>query len=286
MLFAVGLYAGFELAKPPPKPDFGALEGDLEAPPPPPALDVPAPAASETTAHGDPLAIVRQPPPGNTGRPRIAIVVDDLGRSLEDLETLGRLGIPLTYSVLPYETSTPQVVAELRRRGEELLCHLPMEAKGGANPGPGALYLGMSPEELIAATRRALAAIPGARGANNHMGSGLLSEREAMTAVLSVLAEHGLYFLDSRTSADTLGYSLARHLGLPAGERQVFLDTERDPEFIRGQFAALLATARERGGATAIAHPYPETLEILAAAIPEARAQGFEFVRASELLEG
>ena len=283
VLFAVGIYAGFEMARPPPRPDFGTsparpdLGAPLETGLPPEPAPLPAPA---------PLAIERQPPPEGGGRPRISIVIDDLGRSLRDLETLGGLGIPLTYSVLPFESYTPQVVAELERRGVEYICHLPMEAKGGANPGPGALTLAMSHDELAAATRRALAAVPGAAGVNNHMGSGMLPDREKMTTVLAVLAEQRLYFLDSRTSADTLGYSLARHLGLPAGERQVFLDTERDREFIRNQFAALLAEARSRGGATAIAHPYPETLEILAAAIPAARAEGFEFVQASELLEG
>ena len=270
VLFIVGIYAGFEIAKPPPRPDFGTAPTPPEAAPPAETPPAAAPA---------PLTIERQPPPEGGSRPRISIIIDDLGRSLRDLETLGSLGIPLTYSVLPFETYTPQVVAELERRGAEYLCHLPMEARGGADPGPGALT-------LAAATRRALAAVPGAAGVNNHMGSGMLFDREAMTTVLAVLAEQRLFFLDSRTSADTLGYSLARHLGLPAGERQVFLDTERDPAFIRAQFAALLAAARARGGATAIAHPYPETLEILAAAVPAARAQGFEFVRASALLEG
>lgn len=290
ILFAAGLYLGVELAKPPPKPDFSKPRA---ADPTPPARPSPEPAPPATGSKGAPagatdgsLEIARQPPPAFTGRPRISIVIDDLGRSLEDLDTLAALGVPLTYSVLPFESHTPQVVAELRRRGEELLCHLPMEAKGGANPGPGALLLAMSPSELADATRRALAAVPGAVGANNHMGSGLLSQREPSLAVLSVLAEHRLFFLDSRTSADTVGYSLARHLGLPAGERQVFLDTRRDPAFIAGQFEALRAAAEKRGGAIAIAHPYSETLGVLATAIPAAREAGFDFVPASALIEG
>ncbi|MCP5114301.1 MAG: divergent polysaccharide deacetylase family protein, partial [bacterium] len=151
--------------------------------------------------------------------------------------------------------------------------------------GPGALLLGMSPEELATATRRALAAVPGAVGVNNHMGSGLLSQRQPSSVVLSVLAEHRLFFLDSRTSADTVGYSLARHLGLRAGERQVFLDTQRDPAFIQAQFDSLRTAARKRGGAIAIAHPYRETLAVLATAIPAAREAGFEFVTASTLIE-
>ncbi len=286
ILFAVGLYVGFELAKPPPRPDFGAAGGGTTGPgtssPEPVATLEPAPEPSRA-----PLRIERQPPPAPDGRPpRISIVVDDLGRGLRDLDVLQELGIPLTYSVLPFETHTEEVVATLRDRGAEYLCHLPMEAKSGANPGPGALLLEMSHEQLQEATRNALAAVPGAAGVNNHMGSRMLPQQESMATVLEVLAQQRLYFLDSRTSADTVGYSLARHMGIKAAERQIFLDTERDGVAIRTQFDALLATARRRGSAIAIAHPYSETLRILTAAIPEAREQGFEFVTVSSLLEG
>ena len=313
ILLMVGIYLGVELAKPPPRPDFGAtsvteqptppsaIEGTTpprvtETPKPPlNPIDTPPPADADprpiepgrqTATVDEPLAIERQPHARAEGRaPRIAIVIDDLGRSLRDLDTLADLGVPLTYSVLPFETRTQEVVAELTRRQSEILCHLPMEAKGGNNPGPGALLLSMNHDELIAATRDALSAVPGAVGVNNHMGSGLLSRREAITAVLSVVGEHKLYFLDSRTSADTLGYSLARHLGLRAAERQVFLDTHRDRSFIESQFAALQTVAQRRGAAIAIAHPYNETLEVLAKVVPAARAAGFEFVTASTLVD-
>lgn len=212
-------------------------------------------------------------------------MIDDLGRSVEDLDALAQLGIQLTYSILPYESRTPQVAAALRRRGEEFLCHLPMEAMGGVSAGPGALMLSMSHDELAAATRRALAAVPGAVGVNNHMGSAISADRQAITTVLTVIAEQGLYYIDSRTGIDTLGYSVARQLGIPAGERQVFLDADRDPEAIRSEFDRLLALAAERGGALAIAHPTPETLEVLTSAVPVAVADGFEFVTARSLLE-
>jgi polysaccharide deacetylase 2 family uncharacterized protein YibQ len=299
ILFGAGIYFGIELGKPPPRPDFSVREPAVREPAvrepaePPPGLTEPTPPPADAGDPGAPAApatgaveVVRQPPAGSSGQPRISIVIDDLGRSVRDLDALASLGIPLTYSVLPFESQTPRVVAELRRRGAELLCHLPMEAKGDADPGPGALYLEMTPEELAAATRRALEAVPGAAGVNNHMGSAIAPEPEAMSVVMSVVAERGLYFLDSRTSADTLGYTLARRFGVPAGERQVFLDTERDPAFIREQFAALLEAASERGGAIAIAHPYPETLAILTAEVPEAIARGFRFVPASALMDG
>ncbi|RMH18023.1 MAG: divergent polysaccharide deacetylase family protein [Acidobacteria bacterium] len=278
VLFGIGLALGVEMSKPPPRPDLEQLK--IHPPPPPPAPPPVAVAPPE-----DDGVVLRSPPPPRGERPRLAVVVDDLGRSVAVLDRLAEIGVPLTYSVLPYESRTPEVVAYLRARGAELLCHLPMEARGGVSAGPGALRRDMTRAELIAATERALAAVPGAVGANNHMGSEISADRQAMRTVLEVLAERGLYYLDSRTTPDTLGYTVARQLGMAAGERQVFLDVERDPAAISAQFEAALAAARQRGGAIVIAHPYPETLEVLARELPRARAQGFELVTASALLD-
>jgi polysaccharide deacetylase 2 family uncharacterized protein YibQ len=215
---------------------------------------------------------------------RIAVVIDDLGHDVAELRPLEGLGVPVTYSVLPYEDQTPQVVAELRRRKAEILLHLPMQPKNGENPGPGALLEGMSDGELKEKTEAALAAVPGAVGVNNHMGSLLSAEEGPMTTVLEVLADRGLFFLDSRTSAETVGYKVAVGLGVPAAERQVFLDGESTPEAIHEQFQRLLAVARARGSAIAIGHPHPETLAALLREVPKAKAEGFEFVPVSYLL--
>jgi hypothetical protein len=215
---------------------------------------------------------------------RIALVIDDLGHDVADLRPLEALGVPVTYSVLPYEPQTPQVVAELRGRKAEILLHLPMEPVHGQNPGPGALLQGMSDGELRQKTEDALKAVPGAVGVNNHMGSLLSAEEGPMSAVLGVLAERGLFFLDSRTSAESVGYKVALGLGVPAAERQVFLDGDESPEAIHAQFQRLLTLARARGSAVAIGHPHPETLAALTREVPKAKAEGFEFVPVSYLL--
>ncbi len=225
------------------------------------------------------------PPAGPVSGVRVALVIDDLGRSVDELPPLESLGVPLTYAVLPYQEQTPQVVAELRRRGEEILLHLPMEPKNGEDPGPGALLRGMSDDELREKTLAALNAVSGAVGVNNHMGSGLSAEREPMKTILGVLAARGLFFLDSRTSAESVGYRVARELGVPAAERQVFLDGEPTAEAIEGQFQRLLGLARLHGSAIAIGHPHPETLAALERTVPKAKAEGYEFVPVSYLLE-
>jgi polysaccharide deacetylase 2 family uncharacterized protein YibQ len=216
---------------------------------------------------------------------RIALVIDDLGRSVGDLDRLGTLGVPLTYSVLPFEARTAAVVAEVRRRELELICHLPMEPQSGADPGPGALTSAMSSAELADATRAALGAVPGAVGVNNHMGSSLSASREAMTPILEVVRDRDLFFLDSRTSAASVGYRVALDQGIPAAERQVFLDASLEPESIEEQFDRLLWLARDRGQAVAIGHPHETTLEVLARRIPQAVEDGFEFVPVSYLLD-
>ncbi len=300
-LLALALYVGRELIEPPPPPDLGGVAA-MEVTPraqesdgvvgttapsaaPPAIVEPTLDAAPQPEATG---TILHSPSPGfrTPGGPaRLAVVIDDLGRSLEEVDALTSIGVALTYSVLPFESRTPAVVARLAGLGEEILCHLPMEPLGPLDPGPGALRSTMSAAELVRATQSALAAVPGATGVNNHMGSGMSSHRQAMTTVLEVLVDHGLYYLDSRTTADTVGYSVARELGLAAGERQVFLDADRDPAAILTQFRRLLDVARSRGGAIAIAHPYPETLAILQQELPLLLDLGFEIVPASELLD-
>lgn len=215
----------------------------------------------------------------------VALVIDDLGRSLADVERIRALGVPVTYAVLPFESRTAEVAAALRSGRDEMLVHLPMEAAGGADPGPGALTVGMTTAELASSTRRALDAVEGAVGVNNHMGSMLSADRSAMGAILGVIAERGLYFLDSRTSPRSVGFATARALDLPAAERQVFLDPDPRREAVRAEFRRLLALARERGAAVAIGHPHPDTLAVLEEEVPLARELGYRFVPVSYLLE-
>ena len=215
----------------------------------------------------------------------LSIVIDDLGRSVETIDRLGKLGVPLSYAVLPFETRTSEVVQRLSESRREILCHLPMQASKGNNPGPGALILGMTPRQLARATREAVSRVPGAVGVNNHMGSGLTQDESSMVAILEVLRDEELFFLDSRTIADTVGFDVARSLGIATAERQVFLDTDPGIEAVRFQFARLRQLAAEKGAAIAIGHPYPSTLQVLEEEIPISLSRGFNFVPVSFLLE-
>lgn len=274
-LFVAGVWVGSRLRPAPPEaPAETAVETPVVTPEPPrvprrqPRVEMGSPAALPSGEHA-----------------RIALVIDDLGRSVRDLEALEALAVSMTVAVLPFESRTREVVSEISRRGWEMLLHLPMEPQSGADPGLGALTASMSSDEIRQATRAALAAVPGAVGVNNHMGSILSTNQSAMSAVLEVVGADGLFYLDSRTSADSVGYQRAVELGVPATERQVFLDGDPVSEAIEEQFDRLLSVARERGAAVAIGHPHRATLEVLARRIPQAAAMGYEFVPVSFLLD-
>jgi hypothetical protein len=270
--------------RPAPRPGKSKAPHSTKKPPTPAAPDHVEPGSGGAGGSSDVEVIpATAPAPAEGGR--IALVIDDLGRSVADLATIERLGVPLSYAVLPYEEETPQVVEELHRQGVEVLLHLPMEPANGEDPGPGALRLGMTPDQLRHFTLAALRAVPGAVGVNNHMGSGLSADEPSMRTILGMLAGRGLFFLDSRTSAQSVGYKVAIRLGVPAAERQVFLDSDVEPEAIRGQFHRLLGLSRTRGAAVAIGHPHPETLAVLAEEVPKAKALGYEFVPVSYLLD-
>ncbi|HUP24232.1 MAG TPA: divergent polysaccharide deacetylase family protein [Thermoanaerobaculia bacterium] len=223
-------------------------------------------------------------PPAN--RPVfVALVIDDLGRRVEDVDELRALGVELSYAVLPFEARTAEVVARLHEAGAEILVHLPMEPDGLADPGPGALLRGMDEAELARRTAEALDAVQGAVGVNNHMGSALSADDRAMSVILERVHERELFYLDSRTSAGSVGFDQARRAGMPAARRDVFLDGVLDPAAIREQFRRLLQVALEEGAAIAIGHPHPETLEVLREEVPKAAALGYRFVPVSYVLE-
>ena len=241
--------------------------------------------AGEPAAASGPIPEDATPASAPARPARIALVIDDLGRSIDDLVPLEKLGVAITYSVLPFEENTPAVVSQLRSRREEILLHLPMQPKSHEDPGPGALRLGMTDDQLRTGTLAALQAVPGAVGVNNHMGSGLSADARSMGTILRVLSSRGLFFLDSRTSPDSVGYRTALSLGVPAAERQVFLDSDPGTEPVHEQFRRLLDMARSRGAAVAIGHPHQDTLAVLAAEVPRAKALGYDFVPVSYLLD-
>jgi uncharacterized protein len=230
-----------------------------------------------------PSPVAALPTPGRRGT--LYLVIDDAGYNLRELERFLAFPLPLTIAVLPHLPWSTAAALRTTRAGKEVILHLPMEAESGADPGPGAIMVGQDEAQIRRRLHEALSSVPGATGANNHMGSRATSDRKVMDIVISELSSRGLFFVDSRTTAQTVARPAALAAGIRFTERHVFLDNERDHESIRSALAEAMRVAADRGYAVMIGHVMVDELaEVLMEVYPSIVEQGFEFGFLSDLM--
>lgn len=220
------------------------------------------------------------------GRPRIAIIIDDLGYGLDAGRRAIELPGPVAYAILP---ATPQgrLLAETAHRGgKEVLLHLPLEAVDAGDRGhdPGGITLDMSRQAFGDGFSAALDSVPFAVGVSSHRGSLLTRHPGHMLWLMQEIRRHDrLFFVDSYTTHHSVALRIAGESGVPAVKRDVFLDNDRSREGLGRSFERLKSLARRRGVAVGIGHPHRETLDFLEIALPGLDSDGFELVAISEV---
>lgn len=220
---------------------------------------------------------------GAAARPRLAVVIDDLGNDRAQADAIFRLAYPLTISVLPHEESSGEVAEEAHRRGYEVMLHLPVASNSGNRDEAIELHPGMTADAVEATFAAMLDTVPYAAGVNNHEGSLGTADPQLMGELMPLLRRHNLFFIDSRTTTATVAETAAHAAGVRAARRNVFLDDEQTVPAIRKQFELAIRDAKEKGSALAIGHPHPETLEVLNEMLPETERQKIQLVFASDL---
>lgn len=248
-----------------------ALEGGPEIAP---ALDSLPPVAVAPTEAAD----------TGPARPKIVIIIDDMGLSrARDDRFIGLPG-PLTLSYLPYGEGLPQQTARAAQAGHSLMLHLPMEPLGNNDPGPDALLTSLSEAEIRARTRAALASFDGYVAVNNHMGSRFTTTPEKLRPALREMAVAGVAFVDSKTHPDSVAHTLADALGMRHATRDVFLDHEASHSAIRQQLKRVEEVATATGAAIAIGHPHDATYAELQAWLATLEDRGFQLVGIEQVL--
>ena len=243
----------------------------LDSPSPPQAATAPRPATAPPTTPAD--------------RPRLAVIIDDLGGRSDVFETLKAMDRPLTVAILPEHPPSAKIAGEAARAGMEVILHLPLEPYHypEVDPGPGALTMSMTAEEITALMRKHLAAFP-VTGVSTHMGSRMTEDRKRMGWMLEPVKERKLFFVDSLTSNQSVAWRVAQEMGIPTLRRHIFLDSELDEAIVRRQLQAAGSLAERRGSAIAIGHARPLTLRLTQEMIPRWEARGIRLVKVSELL--
>jgi hypothetical protein len=218
-------------------------------------------------------------------RPKVAVIIDDIGFDAELARSFMDLKPSLTLSVLATAPHAQAIAREAMGKGVEVMLHLPMEPKetNGEGPGPGVLLANMSEEEFVETLKGHLSKLPGAKGVNNHMGS-LLTEREdKMVLLFRELRKRNLFYVDSRTTPQTVAFRVAVDMKVPVASRSVFLDHELTQEAMKAQWERLLVTAGEQGHAVLIGHPHRETLGFLKEHLGDLRSEA-RLVRVADIV--
>lgn len=224
------------------------------------------------------------PPPTLKGT--IGIIIDDFGyRNDEVSDGFLELDAQLTYAVIPgheYSTNFGEMAV---KKGFEVIVHMPMENlanKGGEEDF--VLSTTMDNETIQDRVRTALDQIPTAIGMNNHQGSKASADQRVMSNIARVMKDRNLFFIDSRTTVETVAESTMEVYGVPTARRNVFLDNDDDEGKILAQLIELVEKSEKWGSAIGIGHVKPKTLKILQKHIPQLQKKGFKFEFVSKML--
>lgn len=219
-------------------------------------------------------------------KPKLSLVVDDLGYSLNFGKKAFELPGNHTYAIIPNSVYAQKLSAIGQQQHKEIIMHLPMQSSSHTvRHENNTLNATMSETQLIETTLNFLNNMPHIAGINNHMGSHLTQYDYFMRPVMETIFNHNpkLYFLDSRTSAQSTAYRVARKSGLSASQRNIFLDHSSAPTDIRFQFKKWLKKASAGHSAIAIAHPTKSTMSIITPLLA-AEQENFNFIPLSQYL--
>jgi len=198
------------------------------------------------------------------GHGRLALVLDDVGYDIDALQRLLRLAVPLAVSVLPDAPQATKAATLAKQAHHIVMLHLPMQPEDPSlQMDDYFLHTGMSKAEMQGVFLHDLAQVPYAEGVNNHMGSKLTKMRQPMQQVMQMIRDKGLFFVDSRTSAESVAAQVAEEMGIPWTSRQIFIDHEMKIASMKKAWNRARSCVRKGYECVVIAHPRPMTVAFL-----------------------
>ena len=128
----------------------------------------------------------------------LAVIIDDFGYNGEGTEEMLDLDIPLTAAIMPFSEKAEENCLKVKEAGKEAIIHLPMESKTGKKSwvGTKGIFTDMNEEEIKQTVNDALDIVDTAVGLNNHMGSAIMEDEKKLDAVMQVLSERNMVFID------------------------------------------------------------------------------------------
>ena len=216
----------------------------------------------------------------------IALIIDDFGYRNDHISN-GFLELPgnLTYAIIPGHDYSQSFSKKAYDAGYEIVVHMPMENLGKTYGEEEYVLMSYFQEaEIKERINKSFAHLPEAVGLNNHQGSRGTADLRIMTILAHEIKENKKFFVDSRTTRNSVAESTMRKYGVPTNKRDIFLDNDLDEQKIKIQMLKLADVAERKGIAIGIGHVKPQTLAVLQREIPDLQKKGFRFEFVSRLV--
>jgi hypothetical protein len=216
----------------------------------------------------------------------IGLIIDDFGYRNDHVSN-GFLNLSgkLTYAIIPGHEYSQLFSKKAYDAGYEIIVHMPMENIGKTyGEEEYALMSYFQDDEIKDRINSAFDQLPESIGLNNHQGSRGTADSRVMTLLAGVIKEKKKFFIDSRTTSNSLAETTMRKYNVQTNKRDIFLDNELDEEIINTQLLKLAELSEEKGIAIGIGHVKPQTLSVLEREIPVLQKKGFRFEFVSRLV--
>lgn len=221
-----------------------------------------------------------------SGKKFVSIIIDDIGNNFNHGLRVVNFPAALTLAILPKTTFSRELAELADRQNKEVMLHLPLQAIGNHKHSPGTLHLHMTQQQFTQHLHENIASVPHVRGINNHMGSLLTQHPGHMDWLMSEVAQlNDIYFIDSRTTKNSVAAAIASEHNIPNLVRDVFLDPDFKPSTLKIQFDRLISIALKKGYAIALAHPHRSTMNFLRDNYSRLQKNGIELVPVSRLIQ-
>ena len=216
----------------------------------------------------------------------IGLIIDDFGYRNDHVSN-GFLNLSgkLTYAIIPGHEYSQMFSKKAYDAGYEIIVHMPMENIGKTYGEKEYVLMSyFQDDEIKDRISSAFDQLPESIGLNNHQGSRGTADSRVMTLLAGVIKEKKKFFIDSRTTSNSLAETTMRKYNVQTNKRDIFLDNELDEEIINTQLLKLAELSEEKGIAIGIGHVKPQTLSVLEREIPVLQKKGFRFEFVSRLV--
>ncbi len=196
---------------------------------------------------------------------KLSIIVDDMGRGSSTSKEFLDLPPEINLSFLPELSNSITSASLAKRKGHVVMIHVPMETVGKRFKfkNEHGINTAMNAKQLESYMNRIIDLFPMATGINNHMGSKATQSEKTMLPVMRVIKRRNLFFVDSKTTSETLAYKLALKAGIKSAIRTIFLDNTDDEVAIKEMLEYASGAAKANGHSIAICHPHKNTLKAI-----------------------